>query len=134
MAGFVDSTLNDIQTQLDEYMEQLGVNSKIDEWIQDYLNASAPFLRAMESLDKFAQCAFDGCNFVQTALNKREDVEERLYVKRVGQGWSVKADKIIRKAQIKENDLRARIDNLRIRIANPKFDSLGEFKDNLLKF
>lgn len=131
--GFVDETLKYIQVQLDELLELLGIN-KIDEWIDDYITASLPFLRALQGLDVFAECAFEGCNFVQTALNKQEDVEERLLLQRQGSGWSVKADDLIASARRKDNELRQRIDELRTRLANPKFGSQGVQASDLLKF
>jgi len=133
LRGFVNAILADIQTQLDELLNTLGIN-KIDEWILDYRRASLPFLRKLQELDKFAKCAFSTCNFAQTAINKREDISERLLYERQATGWSIKADEFILSARKKENDLRIRIDELRTRLANPKFGSEGVKASDIMKF
>jgi len=125
--------LDYIQTQLDELLVILGIN-KIDEWINDYRNISLTLLRKLETLDKFAQCAFEICNFSQTAINKREDISDRLMYERQATGWSIKIDDFILSAQTKENDLRKRIDELRTRLASPKFSSNGTKLSDIMKF
>lgn len=133
LRGFVNTILGQIQTELDELLDKMGIN-KIDEWIHDYRTASLPFLRKLEELDKFAQCAFETCNFAQTAINKREDISDRLLYERQASGWSVRIDDFIQNAQNKENRLRQRIDELRTRLANPKFGSDGVKASDILKF
>jgi hypothetical protein len=131
--GFVSQTLAEIQAELDELLNRLGIE-KIDEWIQDYFNAIVPFLRLMQNLDVFAQCAFETCNFVQTALNKQESVSKKLLLERQATGWSVKADDAINKVINKESELRLRINRLKIQLANPKFGSDGVKPSDLLRF
>ena len=133
LRGFVNAMLAEIQTELDELLARLGTN-KIDEWIHDYRTASLPFLRLMNELDKFVQCAFATCNFAQTAINKREDISDRLLYERQGTGWSVKADDFLLSVRKKESKVRSRIDALRTRLANPKFDSQGVKASDILKF
>ena len=133
LRGFVNAILGEIQTKLDELLVIMGIN-RIDEWINDYRTLSLPFLRKLELLDNFAQCAFATCNFAQTAINKREDISERLLYERRATGWSVKIDDFILSAQKKEDSLRQRIDELRTRLANPKFGSEGVKLTDIMKF
>jgi len=130
---FVNTILGEIQTKLDELLVTLGIN-RIDEWIYDYRTLSLPFLRKLAELDKFFQCSFEICNFAQTALNKRSDISDRLLFERQATGWSVKIDDFILSAQKKEDSLRQRIDELRTRLANPKFGSEGVKLTDIMKF
>jgi len=131
--GFIDDYLSEIQDELDDLLEQLGIN-KIDEAIQKYFNAITPFLKQMEGLDKYLDCGFATCNFVESSINAQVDFSNKLLISRQGTGWGVKADELIQSVLDKESDLRARINNLRNRLANPKFDSEGVGIDDILKF
>ena len=133
LAGFKNKILAEIEDELDAIIVKLGVH-RIDELIENYRRVSLPFLRALQDLDKFAQCAFSTCNFVQTAINKRQDISERMLYERQGTGWSVKIDTFIAKAITHENNIRSRVDALRTRLANPKFDSQGAKISDIMKF
>lgn len=130
---FIDDLLSDIQDELDEMLRKLGIE-KIDEWIQQYFDAIVPFLRLMQNLDQFAQCAFATCNYVETSLNKQEDISKKLLLVRQGTGWSIAIDKVMSDVVQKEADLRRRISRLRIQVANPKFGSDGVQASDILKF
>lgn len=133
LRGFQNKILAEIEDELDNLIIKLGIN-RIDEWMNNYKISSLSFLRALQDLDKFAQCAFSTCNFAQTAINKRENISERMLYERQGTGWSVKIDASIEKAIIHENNIRSRVDALRTRLANPKFDSQGAKISDIMKF
>lgn len=133
LRGLINETLADIEDELDELLIKLGTN-KIDEWIQSYLSQSFVFLRELQKLDTFTNCVFEGCNFAATAVNKREDYTSRLYYEKQGDGWAIDINRIAGPITQKEDDLRAKIDELRTRLANPKFGSEGVKLSDLLKF
>lgn len=89
MEEFNSYILDSFEQQLDALLAKLGVN-KLDELIADYMDLIAPFLRELDVLNKFAECAFAACNWTATALNKKEEYAEKCSVEPSGDGWIFK--------------------------------------------
>lgn len=115
--SFVDDYSNFLEDKLDAMLDAMGFG-KIDELIEIYVQAIAPFLNELNSLDKFAQCFFETCNFVTTSINKRDDISKKLSVQKTGPGWTYVIDEQIQKVYDKEIEMRVRIGKLRTRIGN----------------
>ena len=113
--SFIDDYIDALEAKLDAILDALGIN-KIDEWIELYLQAIAPFLNSLNAFDIFAQCFFETCNFASTSLNKQSDIANKLNVVKNGPGWSVRIDEQMQSVYDKEIEMRTRISLLRSRI------------------
>jgi hypothetical protein len=92
MDSFKDYLINELEILLDLWLNQIGLN-KIDGWISDYYAAlgKTGIFENLERLNKFMNCFFEACNFVQTAGNFKDDTAEKLQLEEVGDGWQFKA-------------------------------------------
>lgn len=129
---YIIDFLDTIETQLNVLLNKLGIN-KIDEIIQTYFNTIGPFFSYLALLEKFANCAFSTCNFVQTALNKKEDVTDKLEIEQQGSGWIIKRTDYLNYVYSKELELRQRIIELKELISKNKPFRDGPKSDEVMK-
>jgi hypothetical protein len=114
MDSFKDYLINEFEILLDLWLSQIGLN-KIDGWISDYYAAlgKTGIFENLDRLNKFMNCFFEACNFVQTAGNLKDDTAEKLQLDQVGDGWQFKSTDFINDTLNKENDLRERMNKLK---------------------
>jgi len=126
---YIDSLIFELERMIREISNKL-ITNQLDEWIEQYFLAIAKLgiYDLLDSLDAFAQCGFGICNFIQTTVNYREDVEEKLYSKKVGNGWQFSANQYINNIYTRERNIKNRIDNLSNTISKFKTDKTSGSK------
>lgn len=129
--GLIAERLQAILDEIEELLAKLGTD-KIDQWIENYIVALAPFIREMQVLDSFAQCGFETCNFTQTVLNKQEDVGDKLSIQKRKTGWTFKVDSALQGVYAKEAELRQKLIDLRTKLQQPKWGTDGILPENLM--
>jgi len=125
----INTFFNDIFSKLIEQLDALSENLidqlKIYELESKYLEAlnsykmplPEPFDLTLEELitklTYFTNCAFEVCNWAETASNKLTDIEEKNYIKYTGVGIQTALSPLYTGFEVKRNSLQERIDYLK---------------------
>jgi hypothetical protein len=123
--GVLDDIFSKLIEQLDALSENLIDQLKIYELESKYLEAlnsykmplPEPFDLTLEELitklTYFTNCAFEVCNWAETASNKLTDIEEKNYIKYTGTGIQTALSPLYTGFEVKRNSLQERIDYLK---------------------
>ena len=123
LSDFIDSLVSELEAMIRDISNKLIAN-KLDEWIEDYFLALARLgiYDLLDTLDAYAQCGFGICNFIQTSVNYREDVEDRTLSTKTGNGWQFKSNQYINSIYLREEKIKQKIDYLSQKINTFKTD------------
>lgn len=112
--GWIDDALQTIYDQIMSLRDRLLGALGIDELIDKYLQAveESGIYDLLDQLDKFAQCAFEICDYVSTASNSSEDTLERLSMEKQGAGYVFVTTPLIESVYAKDEELNTRLDDM----------------------
>lgn len=129
-----------VSLQLDELEEKMGVTSFLDDAITDYLSKLEEYkiFEYLDQFDKFAQCAFATCAFVETASNYKHSISDKLSIQRKNGSWMFKSQEWTEKVYSKNEEILGSIQGVRNKInqwTNQCVDSIqqGIPKEELTK-
>jgi hypothetical protein len=95
--NFIDFSLLSVADQLSELrltlLDALNINTLVDEY-EDLLeteigSTGKSIYNMLDDMDKFSQCAFGACNFINTSSNQQEDFAAKLFIEKIGDEWVV---------------------------------------------
>ncbi len=126
--SWTNVALDAIEAQLDALEAQLlgalGIDDLIDAYMQ--LLEDSGIFDFLEQLDEYAECAFEVCNWLETSDNKKEEIYEKLGVKKSGSSFIFDVVDDIQKVYDADNDISVSIAKMRARIDLYKRDGLRD--------
>ena len=135
-----NEALSYVSKKLDALEETLGVTSFLDDAISEYLSKLEEYkiFEYLDQFDKFADCAFATCNYVETVANYKHKISDKLSIDKQNGSWLFKTQEWTDKVYAKNEELLGSIQSIRSTIdnwTNQCIDSIQEGipKDRLTK-
>lgn len=121
----------------EQLIDALNIDALIDAY-EELLRTDIPgigknIFELMDELDKFAQCAFGVCNFINSSANQKEEFSKKAYIQKEGGDWIVNLKELTQDMDDTGNILLDKIDALYAYTQDPGSKDKGISSDEVMK-